>query len=275
MKIHTFYFSPGGTTKKTVLNIASGIEKSEIIEYNMLKMVNREKTYNFSKDDLVILGMMTATKLFGIPDEIIGRLSGNDTPFIGVVLYGNGYYGKSLIVMKEAMEKRGFRMAAAGAFIGQHSHLPHIGSNRPDKKDASIQKKFGRDIYKKIIVNKDFSFNHSLKINWPQNEGFSSILKCAYVSFKPGIGCSVPRFMNELNISDSCVKCKRCVAHCPVQAIIFEDRIKINRDKCIGCYGCANICPVKAIKFISPSMGSIIQKVSNHRSERKEPTIFI
>ena len=272
MKLYLVYFSPGGTTKKTVRNIAKGFQGVEVNEIDMLKKSNREKIHEFGKDDLVILGMMTATKLYGVPDEVIGALQGNNTPFVGAVTCGNGYYGKSLIVMKKAMEKRGFRMLAAGGFVGQYSFSKAIATNRPDAKDAEIQKKFGKDIQSKL-EQKDLKLHSKLKIDWP-NEGAFSTFKCAVISAIPGAGMKIPKSWNELAISDECIQCGRCVKHCPVEALSLNGKISHNRDKCIGCQGCVSVCPKEAIKPVNSSLLKMVENVMQFRSGRKEPEVF-
>jgi ferredoxin len=274
MKVYLIYFSPGGTTKRTVDNIAKGMKNVEIIEYDMLRKENREKKYSFSKDDLVILGMPTATKLFGLPKEIIGALNGNNTPFVGAVTCGYGYYGKALIVMKKAMEERGFKMVAGGGFVGQYTFSKNVAKGRPDEKDERIQYKLGEDVYKKVFVRKDTSFNVKLKIDWPDEGAFSTI-KCALISAAPGLGGALPRSWNELSVSDTCIQCGKCVRHCPVEAITLTDYIEINRDKCIGCYGCVNVCPVSAIKSANKTMIKMTANVMQFRDKRKEPDVFI
>ncbi len=42
--------------------------------------------------------------------------------------------------------------------------------------------------------------------------------------------------------------CGFCQQVCPVNAISFEDKAKIDRMKCINCLKCAEVCPSKAIK---------------------------
>lgn len=274
MKIYLVYFSPGGSTKKMVRNIAKGFEGFEIEEIDMLQKANREKKYHFKKDDLVILGMMTATKLFGVPKEVIGALQGNNTPFVGTVNCGNGYFGKSLIVMRKAMEKQGFKMVAAGGFIGQYSFTSEIATNRPDEKDATIQTQFGKDICKKVHDNHDFTLHSKLKIDWP-NEGAFSTFKCAVISAMPGLGFGLPASWNELEFSDACILCGKCVKNCPVEALQINGRVQQNREKCIGCQACVINCPTKAIQPISPALVKSVQNVVQFRSERKEPKIFL
>lgn len=48
-----------------------------------------------------------------------------------------------------------------------------------------------------------------------------------------------------------CIKCRKCMAMCPNDAIYVEDDImKINRDKCLLCGYCSTVCPEFAIRMI-------------------------
>ena len=51
-------------------------------------------------------------------------------------------------------------------------------------------------------------------------------------------------------INDKCIKCGRCHAACPANAIEWKKKeyAKINKEKCIKCKACINACPVMAIK---------------------------
>ncbi|TKG91953.1 4Fe-4S dicluster domain-containing protein [Puteibacter caeruleilacunae] len=273
MKVYLVYFSPSGSTKKTVRNVAKGIDATEVIEIDMLKKSNREKTHSFGPNDLVILGMMTATKLYGIPAEVMGALKGNNTPLVGAVNCGNGYFGSSLIAMQKFMSKQGFKMMAAGGFIGQYSFSKSIATNRPDEQDAAIQFQFGKDIAKKLQQG-DLNLYSKLSIDWP-NEGTFSTIKCAIGSALPGPGFSIPKSWNELAIADDCIQCGKCVKHCPVGALSLNGKITQDRDKCIGCQGCVNVCPREAINPINESLQKMVANVMKFRQGRKEPKLFL
>lgn len=51
-------------------------------------------------------------------------------------------------------------------------------------------------------------------------------------------------------ISDGCIGCGRCAAHCPPQAMTVKDgRVRIDYDKCIRCYCCQELCPEDAVRL--------------------------
>jgi uncharacterized protein (DUF362 family)/NAD-dependent dihydropyrimidine dehydrogenase PreA subunit len=50
---------------------------------------------------------------------------------------------------------------------------------------------------------------------------------------------------------DKCTKCGKCIEMCPVNAIIIDEDIKIERKKCqeVRCFKCMDVCPEEAIKI--------------------------
>ena len=208
MKLHLIYFSPGGTTKQCVKNVADGIGLPIAQEIDMAKFETRQKKYQFTKDDLVIIGFPTMTKLFGIPKEILDLLSGNDTPFVGVVTYGGLLYGSGLIVLKSGMEKRGFRMVAGGAFVGQYSWDKNVSKGRPDAQDKMEQEDFGKQIFDKVVVRGERSLNSKLRFGSPP-PGADTLtkVKSFVLRLTPNsyLGSALPKSSRALEFSDKCI----------------------------------------------------------------------
>ncbi len=53
----------------------------------------------------------------------------------------------------------------------------------------------------------------------------------------------------QLEISDSCVNCKKCVKACPAGCADPENRT-IDNERCLRCMQCVSACPVGAIDFV-------------------------
>ena len=148
-KLHLIYFSPGGTTEKTVRTIASGIDGIDVAAIDLLPSGNRKKRYVFGPDDLVVFGCMTAQKLFTLSDEIFACLEGHGTPFIGVITYGNGFYGIALTEMLRRARSSGFKVAALGA----------LQDNRPSRSESRRAVCTARCVQDKG----DFGFVHTMR----------------------------------------------------------------------------------------------------------------
>ena len=270
-KLHIIYFSPSGSTEKIVKTIASEIKCLEIETHDLLTSASRKKKYIFGKDDLVIFGCMTAGKLFTLSDKIFDCLEADNTPFIGIVTFGNTYYGIALTEMFKRAEKSGFKVVALGAFIARHSIDPTFAAERPDDKDREIMKDFAQRAYEKVI-NGDLTLHTLPKTNWSDLEMGNKVI--AYREEHPDEAYALPPSYKTKEISDACIKCGNCVRHCPVDAINIQEKT-FDLDKCIGCWGCINRCPKHAIKSTSKEMADIMKSISNSVSKRLEPEMFL
>jgi DUF1009 family protein len=69
-------------------------------------------------------------------------LEGNGALAAAVVLYGNRNYDDALIELKDILTGRGFKVIAAGAFIGEHAFSTVLGAGRPDREDLQTAVSF-------------------------------------------------------------------------------------------------------------------------------------
>ena len=276
MKVHLIYFSPGGTTRKTVRNIAKGIsgqiKDCEILEHDMLDRFNRQRKLEFGKEDLVILGMMTLVQPFGPIKEIFEAIKGNDTPLVGVVMFGNGMYGNSLKIIKRQVEKRGFDMIAAGAFIGQMTYDFRVGANRPDEGDMKKQHEFGRKIGQKLQKGAKLILEAKLKTDWPKHFNFHTI-KTALMIYAPLGKLKVPKPFNSLKFTEDCISCGKCEKRCPLGAIDLSKKLS-DQKICIGCLACVNGCSQNGIVYTNKLMKKAAEDCIQFFRERREPELF-
>lgn len=265
--IYVLYFSPNGTTLRTMKNIVEGMDVAPT--YVDLSIPdNRRKDYQFNSDDLVLYGTITAGMLFAGNKEIFAHLHGNGASFVGVAMYGNGYYGVSLKQLHRRATSAGFKVTALAAFIGQHAQGGAIAAGRPDDKDAELQREFG----KKIAAKKE-PLDKPIPVGWSSSGLYNTIVFAR--QFMQGQDYVLPGFMKKKEATDACIGCGKCARNCPVEAITMERKPVFNSKKCIACYRCENGCPKQAIHCTSGLMNGIVKDFGGKFEKRVEPTIMV
>ncbi|WFD10678.1 glycyl-radical enzyme activating protein [Tepidibacter hydrothermalis] len=82
--------------------------------------------------------------------------------------------------------------------------------------------------------------------------------------------CSTPESQNINDklgyIQKKCTICKRCISHCPENALSLsnDEKIHIDRSKCTSCFKCIDICPFGAFKKygMTMSVDEVINEIS-------------
>lgn len=271
MKLHLVYFSPNGTTRKSVRTIAQSMGIEEIEEHSLLLPKDRQNVRTFGVEDIVLLGLPTAGMIFGNIDELFQSIQGNGTPLVGVVLYGGAYYGVSLLQMKRKAETRGFKVAGLGAFIGEYALDKNFSAHRPDEQDQAILRSFGEEMYQKIVVRKEYQMKDQPTIGWSGSYFYNMIVGVRI--FMQNSEYKLPTFMKKKHVTDDCVLCMSCEKNCPTQAIDIKRR-HFDLDKCIGCHRCINQCKSHAIVSDSKIIKWISQDFARTFTQRKEPQLF-
>lgn len=270
-KIYLVHFSPSGSTKKIGKIIVSEIKGLEVEEINLLHSGNRKKDYNFGANDLVIMGSMTAGKLFTLSDELFACLHADNTPFIGFITYGNGYYGISLKEMYERAVSRGFKVTALAAFIAQYSIDKTLAAQRPDESDLEAIKNFAKKSYEKVLKG-DLTLHDKLKTGRGDWEKGKEVI--AYREEHPEVAYALPSEYKSKEISNACIKCGICAKNCPADAIYITNKT-FDLEKCIACWGCINRCPKQAVKSTSKEFADIVDSFVQGSQRRQEPEVFL
>jgi len=252
-KVTAMYFSPTETTEYITEAIAFKLDMGAGI-VDLTRPAARGKSYEYGEDDILVLGF----PVYGgrIPNIILPTLDnvhGKGTLAVIAGVYGNRAYEDALVEAQDILEKNGFKVIAAGAFIGEHSYSSKVAAERPDDDDLRVAVDFASAISLKLESG-DLSVPE-IPGNRPYKDGMPNM------PFKP-------------ETSDACTKCGACVTVCPMD-IINHDNPAETADGCILCCACVKTCPEDARSLTAERLLQIKAMLEENCMERKEPELFI
>lgn len=269
-RINTLYFSGTGTTRKVVLSLAIGLAKkfeiSEVVNNMDFSLPEaREKVPNFVKEDLVIVGIPTfAGRVPNVLLKYLNSVQGNGAHAVAMVLYGNRDFDDALLELTDILFENGFKVVAAGAFIGEHSFSEILAKGRPDENDMKKIEDFADDIYAKINRKTDFS-----ELLVSGQKPYRN-----YYQPKDRHGNSFDfRVIAPRTNKDTCIDCKLCSEICTMDSISYNDTSVIN-GICIKCCACIKGCPVGAKYFEDENYLKHQHELEEIYADRREPETF-
>ncbi|MGI5958066.1 MAG: 4Fe-4S binding protein [Massiliimalia sp.] len=240
-KVCGTYFSPTGHTAQAVRAVmnGTGLEQSII---DLTRPENREREYEFSAEELLVIGApVYGGRIPSVSEGIFEHLHGQGTPAIFLVTYGNRAYEDALLELAEQCQARGFVPIAASAVVAQHSYSVRIASGQPDQNALDELKAFG----KQVIDWAKTACLEEVSLSIPGNHPYRDF---------PGMP-----FAPEPD--DTCVKCMACAKVCPVAAISSSDPTCVDAARCIDCYACVMVCPKHSREIRHPAFVGKPQKM--------------
>ncbi|MCP3940601.1 MAG: 4Fe-4S dicluster domain-containing protein [Desulfobacteraceae bacterium] len=269
--VSCIYFSPTGTTRTIIKNIAKGMQSEQV---EMVDCTNRSqrkgKSFAFNND----MVLLAAPVYYGrLPEELVPflkTLSAQKTPVVLVVVYGNREYEDALLELHDISVSQGFIPVAGGAFIAEHSYcLPSlpIAHGRPDLKDIEKAQAFGLKIKEKLRAIK--SLEGIKKISVPGNTPY----------LEPENLNMIKQVRNTISFTPEtdekkCTQCNMCVGACPSEAIDPDDASRIDKWRCMICFACIKNCPSLAKQMIDPHFNGAIEQLQIACQKRKEPEMY-
>ena len=154
--------------------------------------------------------------------------------------------------MSDILSARGFQVAAAGAFIGEHSLSKKVGGGRPDAGDLKAAENFGKAAAEKI-ANNSFG-NFEIKGKRPYRE-------------RPAAAPCAPK------TDENCAECMICAQNCPAGVISFENPREIS-EGCLRCCACVKGCPSGSKFFDDEIYAKFKAFLEANCTARKEPELF-
>lgn len=258
-KLNLVYFSPTGTTRRTVQNIArgTGLVAREI---DRTSVPARGRAHHFSRDELVVLALpVYGGRLPRISDDFFSGLTSDQSPTAIAVVYGNRHYDDALLELKNCAINAGFAPIAAGAFLGEHSYSRNVAANRPDAADASVESDFGARFLQKTQARAASATGAQDWITVPGQFPYAKDV--------------VNQRITPVT-SDDCINCQTCVEGCPTDAIDRQNPRIVDKEKCIACCHCIKVCPRGARRMEDPRVLATINRLETLFMTRREPEIF-
>lgn len=239
-KVTAVYFSPTKGTKKYTEAVARALD-SGFTAIDLTNPKAREKEYHFGADDLVIFGApVYAGRLPLYPEKLYGNITGENTPAIFAVTYGNREFDDALLETKDICESNGFIGIAAAAWLSEHTYSDKLAGGRPTEEDLAEAEAFGGKIAAKLAAEEEFA---PLEVpgNRPYREGKQMPMKTA--------------------VTERCSECGLCTRICPTEAIDGGAGMEPDQSKCIGCLACVKRCMRSARIVDDPALAAVRQKL--------------
>ena len=238
MKVKTVFFSPTGTTKAVVSQIANMIVKdigARICEIDITPLAQRMENLVFTAKDLVIVGVpVYAGRVPNILLNYLRAMKGNNARAVAVVLYGNRSFDNALKELGQILDDDGFQVIGAGAFIGEHAFSDLLAAGRPNEEDFIEAKELA------IVASNRWQSKDVGRVEIPGNE---SLL--GYYQPHDDKGKAINILKVKPKVNEHCDGCGRCVKLCPMASIKAQD-VREYQGICIKCGACMKRCPQQA-----------------------------
>ena len=258
------YFSPTGSTKKVVEEIAAGINSQSTRIYDLTYPADPVNEPQECHCDLAVIGApVYAGRLPGTMTSRFELIKGHGTPAVLVVVYGNRAYDDALLELHDLAVSAGYLPVAAAAFVAEHSFATSefpIAVGRPDPEDLEKAKAFGETVKEKTALVSDPQ--NILSPKPPGNFPYKEKVRIFY-GITPATDARL------------CTKCMTCVSVCPTAAISDDDPRTVDADLCIRCCACVKSCPAGARTMNHPKIRQISEFLLKNCHERKEPEFYL
>ncbi len=253
MAFYEIYFSPTGGTKQAAW-IVSSVWDEEKKEIDLSDPKEDFSNIQFLPVDICVVAVPSfGGRVVQTAAERLIKMSGAGAKAILLCVYGNRAYEDTLLELQEILEQRGFQCMGAIAAVAEHSIMRQFAAGRPDEQDREELLRFAEKIKEKCAGGDSMPLK--LPGTKPYREYHSSPMK-------PEAG-------------KACVRCGKCAAKCPVQAIPADNPSLTDETVCIACMRCISICPAQARSLDGEMLSALVKRLEKACAGRKSNELFL
>lgn len=271
MKIHTFSFSPTGTSSRVLNTVSSVLAEMPGAEIRFTDLTHKAVAPSLldQSDIAIVAAPVYGGKIAPILKQRLESLRGDGTRCILIAVYGNRAFEKAPVDLADFMTGHGFIVSGVAAFIGEHSYSTAqtpIAQGRPDDADIELARQFGREIASRIMSGTLRQVDASELPEQPSPETSLLNFRNFVMDYQRRQTESPRIFLPEVDTS-LCDDCGTCADVCPTEAITIADLHNADPAKCIKCCACVKACPQNARTLVTP----FARPLSENFSKRKSP----
>jgi len=259
-KVKLIYYSPTGTSKKTLEGITKGLGVSIVEHIDLTPPIAASGSHVIPAGELPVFAIpVYGGRVPSVAAQRLKTVKGNGTPAVLVAVYGNRAFEDALIELRDISAEQGFTAVAGAAFIGEHSFSSDstpIAPGRPDAEDLAKAKKFGELVRAKM-------------------EGLAEPVEVAIPGNRPYKERNPSSPRSPETTVESCNLCGVCVDVCPTKSITVSDKVETMKETCTTCSACVKICPTGARVWMNEGIQKAAVWLNKEYSKRKEPEFFL
>lgn len=243
-RIHFVYFSPTGGTRRVARAFLAGLRGAQGVTLHETDITAPEarRLRKYGSGDLVFV---FTPVFFGRVVETIASkklFCADGAVAVPVSVFGNRHYDDAMREAADMLQAQGFTVAAAAAFVAEHSQNRALGCGRPNDADRADAKRFAEAVLEKV---RSAAALDELVVKVP-GEG----------DYKPyGVVAAAPVLAHP----ERCQRCGDCAEKCPVGIIDPLSFAVTEPEACIGCRACTAACPDGARDLPEPARTKIAQ----------------
>lgn len=250
--ITTISFSPTGRTEQLVHRFGEALAKRFQAEGVTLSHTSftlpagQKDLRTYGPDTLVVFG--TPTYAGRIPNKALPFVqqlfSGDEkqkTPAVALVTFGNRAYDSSLTELRDELEKKDFRVFAAGAFATAHAFAA-IGGEHPTAED--------RQAFETLLDATEAKLRSGAPLETVVINGNAPVAPYYIPKGEDGQPAKFLKAKPKTDLT-KCDHCGKCATVCPMGSINPDNTDEVP-GICIKCQACIQYCPKGAKYFDDP-----------------------